>query len=214
MHHDCAGVQRQRALRWLQEQATALEGNGDLAGESPAHVLLRELTTPQPIPMLMFCPQCGLQHVDAPSAAREWENPPHRSHECQGCGHVWRHADVHTTGVLEIATRGIRDGSPFPRRARRRYKHACPFCGHVSMRSFMGVQENPFCARCLHTRMALAVAGQPKGFCVQCPTCRKPMLASPSVPDHYVCCNNVVELQVVAGEIPRHAEVSMRVKDA
>lgn len=200
------------ALHWLQEQAATFEGNGDLVGESSAHTILRVLADPAPIPMLMFCPKCALQHVDAPSAAREWDNPPHRSHECQGCGHVWRHADVATTGVLKIDSHGVRDGSPYPRRAHRRYRHVCPFCGHTSMRSFAAVQENPFCARCLHKRVAqskargavVVEAWGDLGFMVRCPTCGKPMVASPTVPDHYLCCNNVVELKVaITQETPK-----------
>ncbi|KVV40895.1 hypothetical protein WT27_13285 [Burkholderia territorii] len=76
-----------------------------------------------PIPMLLFCPKCGEQHIDAPepadadidvdgtviSATSEWTNPPHRSHLCHACGIVWRPADVATVGVATIATRGTAD---------------------------------------------------------------------------------------------------------
>lgn len=89
---------------------------------------------PDPIPMILFCPRCGMQHVDvaephklecnvmpplAPGGLRSasticdcgrWTNPPHRSHLCAGCKHVWRPADVPTTGVSDIATQGSRDG--------------------------------------------------------------------------------------------------------
>lgn len=60
-----------------------------------------------PIDMIIFCPKCGMQHVDAPSGS--WENPPHKSHLCHGCNWVWRHADVPTNGVAEIATTGKND---------------------------------------------------------------------------------------------------------
>lgn len=70
-----------------------------------------------PIEMVLHCPACGLQHVDAPEPARGWTNPPHRSHLCAGCGTVWRPADVETTGVRAILTSGQRDtwtpGPPF-----------------------------------------------------------------------------------------------------
>lgn len=62
-----------------------------------------------PVAMILFCPDCGLQHIDAPDPARGWENPPHRSHLCHGCGHIWRPADVETCGVAEIETRGAGD---------------------------------------------------------------------------------------------------------
>lgn len=87
-----------------------------------------------PINMLLFCPRCGEQHIDAPEtftpvgrcecagpdeceacasnrAAFEesWQNPPHRSHLCHTCGTIWRPADVPTNGVASIETRGKAD---------------------------------------------------------------------------------------------------------
>ncbi len=57
--------------------------------------LRRKLATPTPV--IVYCPRCGAQHVDAPHG--DWTNPPHRSHECQTCKLVWRVADVPTAGV-------------------------------------------------------------------------------------------------------------------
>lgn len=56
----------------------------------------------QPIDMVLFCPACGLQHVDAPQPERGWTNPPHKTHECQGCGHLWRPAAAPTNGVADV----------------------------------------------------------------------------------------------------------------
>lgn len=78
-----------------------------------------------PVPMLLFCPKCGAQHVDAPDPdghtsvemnGREtrWDNPPHRSHLCAGCGHIWRPCDRATVGVAAIETAGKTDGDPRP----------------------------------------------------------------------------------------------------
>jgi NTP pyrophosphatase (non-canonical NTP hydrolase) len=64
---------------------------------------------PAPIPMLLFCPDCGMQHVDAPEPENDWTNPPHLSHKCHGCNLVWRPADVPTVGVLKIRTKGKGD---------------------------------------------------------------------------------------------------------
>lgn len=71
---------------------------------------------PAPIDMVLHCPACGLQHIDAPDnrhylpgTAEEWTNPPHRSHLCHGCGHVWRPADVPTNGVQAVKTKGQGD---------------------------------------------------------------------------------------------------------
>ena len=61
------------------------------------------------IDMLIYCPKCGIQHIDEPHEG--WTNPPHRSHECQNldCGIIFRVADVPTNGVKEIKTRGKTD---------------------------------------------------------------------------------------------------------
>lgn len=71
-----------------------------------------------PIDMVLHCPKCGLQHIDAPGLHSEfdhdhqWTNPPHRSHLCHGCGHIWRPADVPTNGVAAVKTKGKDDSPP------------------------------------------------------------------------------------------------------
>lgn len=62
-----------------------------------------------PIPMVLFCPNCATQHIDGPTDV--WKNPPHRSHQCQRCAHIWRPADVFTEGVKSIETKGTADSS-------------------------------------------------------------------------------------------------------
>lgn len=69
----------------------------------------KQAAEPLPIPMVLFCPCCSTQHIDAPQPEKNWTNPPHRSHECQVCGFVWRPADVTTNGVKAITTKGERD---------------------------------------------------------------------------------------------------------
>ncbi|MBN3776188.1 hypothetical protein G3O06_01240 [Burkholderia sp. Ac-20345] len=80
----------------------------DATLETPGQAIIS-----QPIPMLLFCPACGLQHVDAPEPAHDgeeaWDNPPHRSHKCHACATVWRPADVPTVGVASIQTSGQAD---------------------------------------------------------------------------------------------------------
>jgi rubredoxin len=71
-------------------------------------------TPPAPIDMLLWCPQCGVQHIDNPDPTRGWDNPPHRSHECQGCKHIWRPSDALTNGVAKIKTEGKHDGDAAP----------------------------------------------------------------------------------------------------
>jgi len=76
-----------------------------------------------PIDMVLHCPECGVQHIDAPERqdpnerdfgmttveSNVWKNPPHRSHLCSACGLVWRPADVPTNGVKAIKTKGKDD---------------------------------------------------------------------------------------------------------
>jgi len=62
------------------------------------------------IDMVLYCPACGTQHIDAPD--EDWANPPHRSHLCAACGHTWRPADVATNGVAAIKTKGRHDSAP------------------------------------------------------------------------------------------------------
>lgn len=78
----------------------------------------------KPIDMILHCPRCGKQHIDAPEDGHHegqdaqsgawspgWSNPPHRSHLCD-CGCVWRPADVETNGVQCIKTAGKEDNWP------------------------------------------------------------------------------------------------------
>lgn len=85
-----------------------------------------------PIDMVLHCPECGMQHIDSDARNGKmhavgcniscgigwtcsctfgllWTNPPHRSHLCHGCGHIWRPADVPTNGVQAIKTKGRSD---------------------------------------------------------------------------------------------------------
>ena len=72
-------------------------------------------TNEAPVDMLLFCPICDWQHVDAPDEQTPgWDNPPHKSHLCRMCGHVWRPSDRATNGVLMINTKGEKDGPPDP----------------------------------------------------------------------------------------------------
>lgn len=95
------------------------------------------------IDMVLHCPACGTQHIDKADefkrtpytctcagpdecencyyARIEWEewktaawtNPPHRSHLCATCGHIWRPADVYTNGVEAAKTKGADDHPKF-----------------------------------------------------------------------------------------------------
>lgn len=79
-----------------------------------------EQTACEPIPMILHCPECGMQHIDGPEDAEcdgevvhshGWSDPPHRSHLCHNpeCKTIWRPADVPTRGVASIGTQGKAD---------------------------------------------------------------------------------------------------------
>lgn len=48
-----------------------------------------------PVPMLLWCPECGARHVDE----GEFATKIHHTHSCQHCGLTWRPAVVPTVGV-------------------------------------------------------------------------------------------------------------------
>lgn len=81
--------------------------------------MIRDLGT-LVVDMLLFCPSCGTQHIDSPERSLgpgnteriDWDNPPHRSHLCQDCGHIWRPSDVHTNGVATLRSKGVNDSTP------------------------------------------------------------------------------------------------------
>lgn len=122
-------------LHWNTEDFTRLgsvmELLDDLPDDKPGYTLSAagkaewaiEKLDDKPIDMVLHCPKCGLQHIDCEEWAddphdiehgqmRTWANPPHRSHLCFGCNHIWRPADVPTNGVAAIKTRGKNDSQP------------------------------------------------------------------------------------------------------
>lgn len=66
-----------------------------------------------PVDMVLYCPKCGVQHIDAPDERTpDWTNPPHKSHLCHGCGHIWRPSDTPTNGVARTASGKDADTAP------------------------------------------------------------------------------------------------------
>ena len=57
--------------------------------------LLRSDPAAEPIPLLLWCPECNERHVDRGA----FETKSHHTHACQFCGHVWRPALAATRGV-------------------------------------------------------------------------------------------------------------------
>jgi rubredoxin len=59
------------------------------------------------VPMLLWCPECGVRHVDE----GEFATKLHHTHACQDCGHVWRPAIIATRGVQFLpGFRSLREG--------------------------------------------------------------------------------------------------------
>jgi hypothetical protein len=52
-----------------------------------------------PKPVQLFCPQCGVLHLDE----GEWATRPHKTHQCQSCKHEWRPFPYPTVGVAEVS---------------------------------------------------------------------------------------------------------------
>jgi rubredoxin len=99
---------KERLIGWLRTYAS---GNVGVAAHRDIMSRAADVLS-TPIPMVLTCPKCGAQHIDKPQPEKGWTNPPHRSHECQACGTVWRPADVETVGVEAINTRGKADTWP------------------------------------------------------------------------------------------------------
>lgn len=56
----------------------------------------------KPVDMILYCPECGTQHIDKPDPSMNWLNPPHRKHLCLYCGHLWKPSYMNTNGVLVL----------------------------------------------------------------------------------------------------------------
>jgi hypothetical protein len=108
--------------------------SGDHRAVAPVALLVEAADAiSAPIPMILFCPRCGEQHIDkaeeltqkkmqeieskpdwnlVPLSKHLWSNPPHKTHLCGCCGHLWRPCDRPTEGVREIKTKGSKDTDP------------------------------------------------------------------------------------------------------
>jgi hypothetical protein len=151
-----------------------LPENAAFIVRSPSIVdaLISMIEAPAPIDMILFCPRCGLQHVDAPESDADfekrhaawkqditsdsppptrWTNPPHRSHLCHGCKYVWRPADIETNGAAEIQTKGSIDSPPIRGAMDQQRKPA----NNLTVKLFIGKEEIPITTK---TELALVAA--------------------------------------------------------
>jgi len=126
----------------LSADCAACQGNYSIPDNTLKRLDATFSPTPDaPIDMILFCPDCDTQHIDAPDPidcpasgagcsmkplgpngeemceycgqGPRWTNPPHRSHKCHVCACIWRPADVPTNGVAEIKTKGKADTCDF-----------------------------------------------------------------------------------------------------
>jgi hypothetical protein len=87
----------------------------------------------KPVDAVLWCPNCFEQHIDVADPMvcetcglygenecicdvfNPWLNPPHKSHRCNFCNHVWRPMNHPTNGVVALEKTGERDGFAQPR---------------------------------------------------------------------------------------------------
>lgn len=104
-------------------------------------------TAPTPIDMVLHCPRCRLQHIDADAPhdhpELDWRNPPHRSHLCADCGYIWRPADVPTNGVRAVKTRGKNDSPLGPSPSRQAREHKWRILNEISPHIEWSVSKRP-----------------------------------------------------------------------
>src|SRR6266850_2195660 len=109
--------------------------------EIQIEALIEVLGKPLSIDVILFCPRCGAQHIDYPDPDRQWENPPHRTHQCAVCEYRWRPSDIATNGIGQTQTHGLEDMDPVPLGA-----PLCCECG-VAMGQFGASFKCPNCRK-------------------------------------------------------------------
>lgn len=70
-----------------------------LAADDPTLMSLHASAEVAPVPMILYCPTCQKQHIDAPEPAVGWTNPHHSKHRCAFCKTEWRPFPYKTTGM-------------------------------------------------------------------------------------------------------------------
>lgn len=75
---------------------TTLVAVAELDAGRRAREALAATADAAPVPMVLACPQCGVQHIDE----GEWAaTRHHKTHQCQACKHEWRPFPYATVGV-------------------------------------------------------------------------------------------------------------------
>jgi DNA (cytosine-5)-methyltransferase 1 len=68
---------------------------------------MRSAVDEAPIPLIIHCPKCKVQHVDVDDGSGAWATSRlHKKHLCKpedgGCGYVWKVSNRYTVGVREL----------------------------------------------------------------------------------------------------------------
>lgn len=58
----------------------------------------------RPLPVVITCPECGEEHVDAvdPVTGIDWSKRKHHEHQCSVCKYLWTPALIPTVGVKSL----------------------------------------------------------------------------------------------------------------
>lgn len=100
---------------WSQALAASVKDGEQFTRYHFAELVLEQHGPVLPLDMILYCPNCGRQHIDAPDERTPgWVNKPHRSHLCHDpeCQCIWRPADFCTNGVESLLTEGQNDTWP------------------------------------------------------------------------------------------------------
>lgn len=63
------------------------------------------------VPLRIFCPYCGVRHIDASRNGEKWDRRAHTTHRCQGCS---KDFDVFVSGASddELANQNVHLNAP------------------------------------------------------------------------------------------------------
>lgn len=86
------------AIQDLRALVIRLRGTATEFDDLTDSVLRRTDVPCPPIAMILFCPGCHEQHVDADAPRRR-----HHTHLCDSCGHEWKPSHAATMGVRSLA---------------------------------------------------------------------------------------------------------------
>jgi hypothetical protein len=96
-----------------------------------------------PVPMVLHCPNCKLQHIDVDDDTGNWATTRlHRKHLCKpsdgGCGYVWRPFDYATVGVRQVSPSALPFTAEEARERAIQNDEDADLCWHVATHPLSG----------------------------------------------------------------------------